>query len=244
MFRRFVSDESGVALVLALMAVLVLSVLTGSVLFATAVNHRNAYTSMESDKAFALAEEGIAYAEGRLYTATQPGLANNVPSTPITQDGGSIVYSGSLASTVWTLTATGTYNGVTRKVTVQAPQPAATVTYDTTPWNYFYVKGGPSCLPLGGNGSTNIPMYTQGDMCISGNGAFTGSDLEVKGNLTMLGGNATIGRSGHPISKMNVGGSCSPSSPGPPPTGCAGTRAPFSSTRRASATPSLLSTSP
>ena len=189
---------------------------------ATAVNHRNAYTSMESDKAFALAEEGIAYAEGRLYTATQPGLANNVPSTPITQDGGSIVYSGSLASTVWTLTATGTYNGVTRKVTVQAPQPAATVTYDTTPWNYFYVKGGPSCLPLGGNGSTNIPMYTQGDMCISGNGAFTGSDLEVKGNLTMLGGNATIGRSGHPISKMNVGGSCSPSSPGPPPTGCAG----------------------
>ena len=221
MFRRLISDESGIALVLALMATLVLSILTGSILLATTVNHRNAYTTYESDKAFALAEEGIAYAEGRLYTATQPGVANNVPSTgPLSQDGGTIMYSGTLASSVWTLTATGTYKGVKRTVTIHAPQPNPTVTYDTTPWNYFYVKGGPTCLSLVGNGSTNIPMYTQGDMCISGNGAFTGSDLEVMGNLTLV-GNATVGKSNQPISKMNVGGSCSPA------TQCAADTTPF-----------------
>ena len=218
MFRRFVSDESGIALVLALMVMLVLSILTGSVLMATAVNHRNAYHSYESDKAFSLAEEGIAFAEGRLYTATNTDQVNNV-NEQIFQDGGSISYTGNLASNVWTLSATGTYNGVSRTVTVHAPQPPPTPSYDTTPWNYFYVKGGPTCLSLVGNGSTNIPIYTQKDMCITGNGSFTGSDLEVGGNLSMMGGNATIGKPSQPISKMNVGLICSPVGPCADPTG-------------------------
>jgi hypothetical protein len=85
----------------------------------------------------------------------------------------------------------------------------------------MYVKGGSTCLTLGGNGATNIPIYTGGDMCLNGNTSFTGADLEVAGSLTLIGGNARIGNSGTPISKMNVGGACSPATP------CANDTSPF-----------------
>ena len=43
------------------------------------VNHRTAYQSAKSERAFGLAEKGIAYAEGRLYAAPVSGLTD--PST-------------------------------------------------------------------------------------------------------------------------------------------------------------------
>ncbi len=208
--HRLLSEEQGVALVLAIVTMTVLSALTASVLFSVSLNQRTSLQATESTKAFALAEEGIAYAEGRLYTATAPGLSSNVPPTgPLPQNGGTIRYSGSLSGTTWTLYGIGTYNGVSRTVQVQAPQPSAVVQKDTTAWNYFFVDGVPACMTLAGNGSINIPIYTHHDLCINGNGAFTGSDLEVGGALTLV-GNATIGSPGKPISKMNVVGACSP----------------------------------
>lgn len=220
MTHRLVSDERGVALVLAVITMLVLSSLTASVLVSVAVNHRSAYRSSESDKAFAFAEEGIAYAEGRLYTATTPGNQNNVPYVTVSQEGGTIEYYGTLTGSTWTLYGIGTYNGVRRTVKVQAAQPSAIVTIDTTPWNYFYVEGGPTCMTLAGNGAVNIPIYTHHSVCVNGNAKFTGSDLEVGGDLTLI-GNARIGASGKPISKLNVAGACSPAAP------CANDTSPF-----------------
>ncbi len=219
--RRLLSEEQGVALVLAIVTMTVLSTLTASVLFSVSLNQRTSLQATESTKAFALAEEGIAYAEGRLYTATSPGLATDVPSTgPLSQDGGTITYSGSLSGSTWTLTAIGIYGGVKRTVQVQAAQPSALLTSNTAAWNYFFVEGGPTCMTLAGNGAVNIPIYTHHDLCINGNGIFTGSDLEVGGALTLI-GNATIGKSGQPISKLNVVGACSPA------VGCANDTSPF-----------------
>jgi Tfp pilus assembly protein PilX len=211
MVRRLAHEERGVALVLALIAMLVLGSLTAALAVGVSVNQRTTARSAQSNKAFALAEEGIAYAEGRLYSAAASGEAVSVPSTTLSQDGGSITYVGSLASSQWTLTGTGTYQSVSRVVTVKIGQPAPIVTYDTTPWNYFYVEGGPSCMSIGGSTSTvNIPIYTHGSLCLSGNAVFTGSDLEVGGDLTLSGSNAGIGKSTQPISKLNVVGACTP----------------------------------
>src|SRR3954469_11306343 len=98
--RRLVQDESGQVLMLALFAILTPSLTTAAILLATAVNHRSAAQSADAKKAFALAEQGLAYAEGRLYTAPTTAESVLVPGTTITpSDGdGEITYSGTLCT--------------------------------------------------------------------------------------------------------------------------------------------------
>lgn len=208
MLRRLVREEDGVALVIALLAVLVLSSLTGSVLVATAVNHRSAQTSAQADKAFGLAEDGLAYAEGRLYSAATSGEAVLVPTTTFTQDGGSVTYSGTLSGSTWTLHGTGTVDGATRTVSVQATVPPPQTVSDPTIWNYLYADDATNCAATAsGNVTINVPIYSQGGLCFNGNVSYTGSDLEVGLDLGLT-GNVSIGSHSQPISKMNVHGIC------------------------------------
>ena len=210
MVKRLISDERGVALVLAIVTMVVLSSLTASVLLSVAVNDGSAHQSGESTTAFGLAEDGLAYAEGRLYSAATSSETPLVPLTTFTENGGTVTYQGTLVGSTWTLTGKGVYNGVTRTVSAQSVVPQAQVQVDTTIWSYFYINGTGSCTALSGNMSLNIPLYTNGSICMSGNAHFTGSDLEIGGNLTLT-GNSKIGVSAaQPISKMNVVGSCSP----------------------------------
>lgn len=195
---------------LALFAMFILSSLTAAVLVATAVNHRNAKVSADSNKAFALAEEGLAYAEGRLYSAATSGESVLVPETTFSQDGGTVTYSGSLAGSTWTLTGTGLYGGARRTASVQADVPPPQTVSDPTIWNYLYADSHDptSCAAqFNGNVKLSVPLYSQGNLCFNGNVTYKGSDLEVGGNLTMT-GNVSIGSKTAPISKMNVGGAC------------------------------------
>src|SRR5271155_159767 len=112
---------------------MVLSSLTAAVLFSTTVNHRNALRSSEGDRAFALAEDGLADAEGRLYTAVSGGCTSTcVPASSFTQDGGTVGYSGSLSGSTWTLSGTGTVDGLDRMVSAQANVPPPQVIPDPT----------------------------------------------------------------------------------------------------------------
>jgi len=234
MLRRLSHDEQGVALVLALIAMLVIGALSASILTATAVNHRSAKVSADANHAFTLAENGLAYAEGRLYSAPTSAEAALVPisTLPASTDdpGATISYHGTLCDgtttpscspKVWTLYGTGTYNGVTRTVSVRVTVPTVTTTVaststttststDTTIWNYIYVNSTGSCTTLSGGLTINVPIYLHGSLCLTGGTVFTGSDLEVGGNLSISGGNTRIGSSSQPISKMNVVGNCSP----------------------------------
>jgi len=54
---------------------------------------------------------------------------------------------------------------------------------------------------------TNVPIYTLGDFCLSGSSQYTGSQLEVGGNLTVV-GSASIGKSNQKISELDVVGTC------------------------------------
>jgi Tfp pilus assembly protein PilX len=229
MGRRLVRDERGVTLVLTLMALLVLSLTTASVLTATAVNHRSALRSSEADKAFSLAQQGLAYAEGRLYSAPTTAESVLVPGTTFTptDDTGTVAYRGTLCDSsstppcdpkVWTLYGTGTVDGISRTVSAQVTIPTETATVDTTEtltlpdltvWNYIYIDSGSGCTSITGNVTINVPLYTQGGLCLGGSMQFTGSDLEVGGQLSLT-GSAKIGSADTPISKLNVVGACSP----------------------------------
>ena len=235
MLRRLIRDEQGVALVLALIAMLVLGGLSASILTATAVNHRSAKVSADANHAFSLAENGLAYAEGRLYSAPTSAEGVLVPGTSFTPDGdtGMVAYHGTLCDgtttpscspKVWTLYGVGTYNGVTRTVSAKATIPTVTTVTpvtstttttatasvpDSTIWNYIYVNSPSGCTSISGSVTINVPLYTQGGLCINGNVKYTGSDLEVAGALSVT-GNAAIGSSAARISKLNVAGSCTP----------------------------------
>ena len=215
---------------MALIALLVLSMTTAAIITASAVNHRSAANSANSRKAFALAEQGLAYAEGRLYTAPLTAESVLVPGTTVTpSDGdGQITYSGTICTSassppcdpkVWTLYGTGSVGGVTRTVSAQVTIPTVTETGTTTItttnpdftiWKYVYIDGTGGCTSFSGSITINVPFYTRGCLNMSGSLKFTGSDLEVGGALALTGA-AKIGSSTQPISKMNVGGACSPS---------------------------------
>ncbi|HEX7083354.1 MAG TPA: hypothetical protein VF186_04505 [Gaiellaceae bacterium] len=210
MLRRLASEEQGVALVLALLAMFVLSGLTAAALTVTALNHRNAKVSADSNHAFALAEQGVAYAEGRLYSAATSGEPVLVPQTTFSQDGGTVTYVGTLSGSTWTLTGTGVYGGVTRNVSVQADVPPPYTVSDPTIWNYLYADSHTAtcAAAFNGNVSITVPLYSQGNLCFDGNVKYKGADLEVGGNLSMIGA-VSIGAKTAPISKMNVHGACS-----------------------------------
>jgi Tfp pilus assembly protein PilX len=227
---RLLREERGVTLVLAITTMLVLSLTTASILTATAVNHRTSLRSSEADQAFALAQQGLAYAEGRLYSSPTNAESVLVPGTTITpaDNTGTIAYRGRLCDSsstppcspkVWTLYGTGTVDGISRTVSAQVTIPLTTQTMqslttytstDPTIWNYIYVDGTGTCTPISGNVTINVPIYTHGGLCLNGNVKYTGSDLEVGGQLSVTGA-AKIGTSAAPISKLNVVGACSPS---------------------------------
>jgi Tfp pilus assembly protein PilX len=216
-FRR-AHDQDGQALPLTLLALLVLSAITAAVLTGSALNHRSSLTSQQAKQAFALAEQGLADAEGTLYTAVAAGCSNScVPSSIINADTGTIEYSGSLSGEIWTLTGTGTVGAISRTVSEQADIPPPVVTRDPTIWNYLYVNSTsaqPGTPPNGCPANTNlwlqggsqikVPLYTPGNFCITGGSTFTGSDLEVGGTLTVPDSGSSIGSKTSPIAKLGA----------------------------------------
>jgi hypothetical protein len=220
MTRRLIDDESGVALVIAIVTMLVLGSLTSALLFSVAVNHRSSYQSANAERAFGLAEEGIAYAEGRLYASPQTGLtlSSTLPSGdathPAFDSGQGWTYSGTYdaPSKTWTLTGIGTYLGVSRKVVVQVPITVTTsplIHDDTAVYSYMFADS-PSCssVSMQGNGAVTVPLYSNGCVILTDHTQFAGNDLEVGGNL-VLGPNAGVGSAAQHIGTMNVVGSCS-----------------------------------
>ena len=110
------------------------------------------------------------------------------------------------------MTGTGTMNGMTRRVSAQASVGASQTIPDPSIWNYLYADNRNSCLTLQGGSTIAVPLYVQGPLCIGG-AHFTGSDLEVDGNLS-INGNSNIGTSSSKIAKLEVAGTCTQRAPG------------------------------
>ena len=54
-----------------------------------------------------------------------------------------------------------------------------------------------------------VPLYSRGDVCLSGSSlTYNGADIEAGRNLNFSGSSIAIGTSHQPISKVNVVGSC------------------------------------
>lgn len=217
---RLRHDEDGIALVLALTTMSVLALTTTALLMSGVVNQRGSYTSSQAKQAFALAQAGLAYAEGDVYSSADTGVAppTGTQTLPAQPGGGSGTYWMSVESdgATWTMTGTGTVAGITKTVHTQAYVPSNSSSSSYQLWNYLYADDNSghatnTCeTTLNGGVTVNVPVYVRDNLCINGGAHFTGSSLTVDGNLTVNGG-ANVGTSSKPIDSVQIGGTPSSS---------------------------------
>src|SRR4051795_2836520 len=116
------SDERGIALMMALGIMLVLAIALTTTIYLTSSSGRHANSSNAGQKSFALAEAGVNNAISVLHAAydvpsppTFPGLSTLLPVRTSAYDTGSVTWSGSLVPTAasaqwpyeWRITSTG-----------------------------------------------------------------------------------------------------------------------------------------
>lgn len=206
--HRVVREEDGIALVMAIALMLVLAITTAGILVAGTANQRTTFVSNEARQAFAIAQEGLAYAEGCLYAAanthTTPPCttATAIPDEPV----GSGTYYASVAGdgVTWTMVGTGTVDGIARTVQAQADVPSPVTTTETGVWNYVYADETGSCTTWNGNVTVAVPVLVRGSLCLSGSQTFTGATLGVGGDISVT-GSAKIGSASQPIQTVGVG---------------------------------------
>ncbi|MDQ3777516.1 MAG: hypothetical protein M3310_01410 [Actinomycetota bacterium] len=209
-----VADERGVALIMAVGVMMVVTLILVTVLTFTSANARSTHYANADAKAFALAEAGLSDALARLnYVAINenPYVTTSVGTGSRTLNGGTASFTGSLTGLTWTLTGTGSvaspYPGgapVTRSVTKEV-----LVTVQNTPWAWNYADAATGCLTLNNNAIFAAPLFTRGNLCLSNGAVFTGARLHVGGTVN---GNTTgsVGTSSAPIESANIVGGCLP----------------------------------
>jgi hypothetical protein len=208
-------EQSGQALVVGLMTMAVLATLTTAVTLEVTVNHRSAGHSADANKAFAIAQLGLSYAEGRVYAAAAAHQAPATGATAFSQDGGTGTYSASVAADgiSWTMTATATYRGITKTVSAQANVPSPITVNDGSVWNYLYADSTSGCTTLANSTVITVPIFIRGNLCMANSAQITGVNVEVGGNITFA-NTSSIGTSVSKISSLQVAGTCNGVTPG------------------------------
>ena len=236
MLRRLRSEESGIALVLALMTMIVLGILSSTVIFyATQSEHQSSY-SKASDLAYRLAEAGINNASATLGLATNN--AQNQSTLPSTEGtalsqtlaNGTVKWWGvydSLSST-WLVYGKGIVTNpnigssdVTRQLTASVKiSPSLTQPLNAQAWNYWFAtnQGGPSVcdVAISNNVEVDASFYIMGNLCLSNNAKIV-EDLAtprlpiivaVQGKFGYSNG-TSIGRAaGNTVTEVHLNGGC------------------------------------
>ena len=188
-WRRLLREEEGVALVLAIISMLVLTVMLTTVLFMTAAGARDAHRSNAGQKASALAESGINNALAVL-NANYPGViiypgdSTLLPTRTTTYPTGSVTWSGTLVNVPtnpagwkwqWELTALGsvknptgpTAANVVRRATAVVPvviPDSTSVPPGTTATDWIY---GFNDVTFGQSVIVAAPVYAGHDIILS-----------------------------------------------------------------------------
>ncbi|HEY2354874.1 MAG TPA: hypothetical protein VGH79_08270 [Gaiellaceae bacterium] len=215
--RRFVHEEHGITLVLALATMTILAITTTGVIVAGTAGESTAWGSTKGRSAFAVAQQALAYGEGVVYGDAANGTIppTDVQTLPTQPNGATGTYVLTTNDDItWHLVATGTLGGVTRSVSTDVT-PAQTVTTEQLAiWNYLYEDSNNNTSVSGG-ATINLPILTGGDFGMSGSNTKILNNLEVGHNLTTS-GNAQIGSASSPIGKLEVVGTCAVNGPAKP----------------------------
>jgi Tfp pilus assembly protein PilX len=199
--RRLLRQETGLALVMTVGIVGVLTIVGGGVAYYSATNARSAAVSETQNVAYSLAESGIAEALSKLNNALNPLTANLVQPTTVPMEGGSVTYSGSLNGYVWTITSTGTAlnpsgaasgslkRTLTRTAQVYGVNSGASV----SAWSRMYHDNVSTCLTIE-DVTITMPIASRGDICMRGNASVSGdvTTVEAGDDITMTATSGTL----------------------------------------------------
>src|SRR5262245_18133668 len=212
--RRQVSDERGVALVMALGVMLCLSILLAVTIFFSTAGAQDAEAKNAGQKAYALAEAGLNSAFAQLAphypSASTAGSASWVASPGAkSYGGGTADYTGSYdsATQTWTLTGTGTVpsptgaSALVRTATARVP-----VVLNGSPaylWGFFMGDPSAGCTTFDNGAAVKVSVYVANCLTFSNNAHISepvagGSSVDVYvGGLLNMGdsGNSSIGTS-------------------------------------------------
>jgi hypothetical protein len=205
---RLLRDERGVALVMALGIMMVLTLALGTVIYITAASARDAQRTNAGQNAYALGEAGINNALAVLnanYPGSFPGDPTLLPSRTTTYSNGTVSWSGTLATAPfgvswnqqWNLTATGTVknptgpgaSAVRRTVTAVVPviEPQVIHPGDNNPLDFIYSF---QDLTFPQSVTVASPIYTQRDLILQN----TSTVSEWIGNSPGTGNKVAVGR--------------------------------------------------
>ena len=229
--RQMVSrlkQESGMALVMAVGMLGVLTLSGTAIVAYTTSNSRASSVSKQSELAFSLAETGLSNAMSVLANPVNDSLEQStLPSTEATAssasyEGGTAKWYGTfdITKNLWTVTAIGLYKNPTgsgvadvrRQLTAKVPvTPIYGAPLDNPLWNYLYAgHTGSTCdQSLNNNISGTSRMYIAGNLCLSPNVQLAQSKVIVGGNLDVS-NNAAVGAPTNISTRVEtyVGGNC------------------------------------
>jgi hypothetical protein len=216
LLHRLRREESGLALVLALGVLVVLSASAMVAVEMGTSSSRASQLEKSRGNAHALAEAGVNLALARLAGALDPRTGTILsPATTVQLEGGSVTYSGVLgANYTWTITSVGSATNpagaapsketLTRKVMVRGINEGATV----AAWSRFYHHSTSSCLTVR-DVTIPAPVTSRGDLCLFDGARITGASTVVSvGDDVGIDDDSKIGTASVPVNRVSVGDRC------------------------------------
>ena len=186
-WRRLLREEEGVALVLVIVSMLVLTLMLTAVMFMTAAGARDAHRSNAGQKASALAESGINNALAVLNSnypgiVVYPGDPNLLPSRTTPYPSGSVTWSGAIEAAPttatwedqWRITSVGTVanptgpsaSPVARRMTAIVPiviPETVSINPSSSSLNWVYAFND---IHFDQSVTVRSPVYANGDLWI------------------------------------------------------------------------------
>ena len=233
--RRVLADERGIALIVALGTLTVLSISVTTVMVASSSSSRHTEKSKGDQLAYALAEAGLNNAmavlakpeNNALNPAVLPAAEPTAPSNYVmTYEGGTAKWWGVLntSTSVWTIYGLGIVanpggagmTAIRKQISATVPiTNSLTQPLNATAWNYLYATNtGSACdTTLSNSVVVTSSLFIAGNLCLENTASVRASSSEptnvtVAGNLRLLSPGNTIGTSGEPINAAHVGGYC------------------------------------
>lgn len=221
MARVRLSGEDGIALMLALATMTVLTIIAATSL--TLATRSSAHAGMDRAGvlAQALAEAGLNNAMSVLANPANNAMNSTLlPSRTTQYQAGSATWSGTLdtIAAMWTLTSTGVARGTpgtagtrSRKLTAKVPvYPSLSQPLNNPAWNYVFSRGtGAACdTTLANSVDVKSPFYVEGNLCFQNTATISAGPVVVHGSVTMSQNANRIGSSTTPVNEVRVKNGC------------------------------------
>ncbi|MEK6276013.1 MAG: hypothetical protein AABM30_11855 [Actinomycetota bacterium] len=228
--RQLLSKQDGIAMIMVIGMLLVLTIAGSTMMFYTSSNTKNAGRSKVDEESFSLSEAALNNAMSVLTNPPNNALdPDTLPSTEATAssatyENGTAKWWGVLdrATAVWTVTGRGIYNNptgpaaapVVRTLTARVPVvPVYTQAADINPaWNWMYARRtGNACdMTLNNSISGSSRLYVVGNLCVHNGANIANGPLIVRGNLDMTHKDASVGAPTSMSTRVEtyVGGNC------------------------------------